>query len=84
MTQPEFKHCDLQLVEPVFDSPLTDLIIELNHLKKKRLGGTTPPRVFFDLKSIFHMMESIGSARIEGNNTSLLEYIETKIEEKTE
>ncbi|MBX9923176.1 MAG: Fic family protein [Rhabdochlamydiaceae bacterium] len=84
MTQPEFKHYDLQLVEPAFDSPLTDLIIELNYLKKKRLGGTTPAPVFFNLKSIFHMMESIGSARIEGNNTSLLEYIETKIEEKTE
>lgn len=27
-------------------------------------------------------MESIGSARIEGNNTTLLEYIETKLEEK--
>lgn len=84
MTVPQFKHYDLQLIDPSFDSPLTDLIIDLNHLRKKRLGGTTPPPVFFNLKSIFHMLESIGSARIEGNNTSLLEYIETKLEDKTD
>ena len=84
MTKAEFKHYDLTLVEPTFDSPLTDLIIDLNHLRKKRLDGTTPSQVFFNLKSIFHMLESIGSARIEGNNTSLLEYIETKLEEKVD
>ena len=71
MTKAEFKHYDLTLVEPTFNSPLTGLIINLNHLRKKRLDGTTPSQVFFNLKSIFHMLENIGSARIEGNNTSL-------------
>ena len=66
MTKAEFKHYDLTLVEPAFDSPLTDLIIDLNHLRKKRLDGTTPSQVFFNFKSIFHTLESIGSARIEG------------------
>lgn len=46
MTKAEFKHYDLTLVEPTFDSPLTDLIIDLNHLRKKRLDGTTPSQVF--------------------------------------
>jgi len=77
----QFKHYDLELIEPAFTSPLIDLIIDLNHLRKKQLGGTTPAAIFFNLKGIFHMMESIGSARIEGNNTSLLEYVETKLEE---
>jgi len=36
--------------------------------------------VFFQLKHIFHTLESIGSARIEGNNTTVAEYIETKLE----
>src|SRR5579871_825829 len=80
--EPIFKHYDLKLEEPPFDSFLTDLIIELNHLRKKRLEGTTPPRIFFQLKGIFHIMESVGSARIEGNNTTLYEYIETKLDEK--
>jgi Fic family protein len=84
MTQPKFKHYDLHLVNPDFNSSLTDLIIDLNHLRKKQLSGTTPPQIFFNLKTIFHMLESIGSARIEGNNTSLLEYIETKLDEKTD
>lgn len=41
--------------------------------------GSTHPRVFFQLKRIFHTLESIGSARIEGNNTTITEYIETKL-----
>jgi len=36
--------------------------------------------VFFQLKKLFHTLESIGSARIEGNNTTIAEYIETKID----
>lgn len=76
-----FKHTDLKLVEPSFGSKLTDLIIELDYLRKKRLGGTTHPIVFFQLKNIFHTLESIGSARIEGNRTTLAEYIETKLSE---
>jgi Fic family protein len=76
-----FKHYDLQLVVPDFRSPLTDLIIELDYLRRKQLGGSTYPVVFFQLKHIFHTLESIGSARIEGNNTTILEYIENKIAE---
>lgn len=79
MSQAKFEHYDLKLIEPSFQSKLTDLIIELDHLRKKRLTGSTHPKVFFQLKHIFHTLESIGSARIEGNNTTIAEYIETKI-----
>lgn len=81
MTKPRFIHHDLSLIEPSFGSPLTDLIIELDYLRKKRLGGSTHPKVFFQLKHIFHTLESIGSARIEGNNTTIAEFIETKLVE---
>jgi len=81
MSEPKFMHYDLKLVEPSFGSPLTDLIIELDHLRKKRIGGSTHPRVFSQLKHIFHTLESIGSARIEGNNTTIAEFIETKMED---
>ncbi|WP_229201318.1 Fic family protein [Arcticibacterium luteifluviistationis] len=74
-----FNHMDLKLVVPEFNSELTDLIIELDHLRRKSLGGSTHPKVFFQLKHIFHTLESIGSARIEGNNTTIAEYIETKL-----
>jgi Fic family protein len=72
----------LRLVSPSFDSPLTDTLIELNHLRKLRLQGTTAPWIFFQLKDIFHILESVGSARIEGNRTTISEYIERKIEHK--
>lgn len=70
----------LKLVSPSFDSPLTDTLIELNHLRKLRLQGTTAPWIFFQLKDIFHILESVDSARIEGNRTTISEYIERKIE----
>lgn len=79
----EFIHYDLDLITPEFDSSITDLIIELDHLRKKELGGTTHPKVFFQLKSIFHTLESIGSARIEGNNTTITDFIENKSNETT-
>jgi Fic family protein len=81
MSEAKFTHYDLKLVEPSFGSTLTDLIIELDYLRKKQLGGSTHPKVFFQLKHIFHTLESIGSARIEGNNTTIAEYIETKLTE---
>ena len=76
-SEKEFK---LRLVSPSFDSELTDCLIELNHLKKLKLQGTTAPWIFFQLKNIFHILESVGSARIEGNRTTISEYIERKIE----
>lgn len=81
MSEAKFLHFDLKLIEPSFGSKLTDLVIELDYLRKKSLGGTTHPKVFFQLKQIFHTLESIGSARIEGNNTTIAEYIETKLSE---
>jgi Fic family protein len=81
MSEAKFLHYDLKLIEPSFGSTLTDLVIELDYLRKKPLGGSTHPKVFFQLKHIFHTLESIGSARIEGNNTTIAEYIETKLSE---
>lgn len=77
-----FKHFNLKLVSPGFDSNLIDILMELNHLRKLRLVGTTAPWIFFQLKEIFHLSESIGSARIEGNRTTISEYVDQKIEKR--
>ncbi|MDP2558345.1 hypothetical protein Q8W15_15720 [Photobacterium damselae subsp. piscicida] len=82
MTEPNFKDFDLRLVNPSFEMDLTDTLIELNHLRKLRLIGTTAPWIFFQLKEIFHLLESVGSARIEGNRTTISEYVEQKIDSK--
>ncbi|NQV89927.1 Fic family protein [Candidatus Uhrbacteria bacterium] len=65
-----------------FDSPLTNLVIRLDHLRTKQLTGTTPAPVFFDLKRLFHILESVQSARIEGNRTTIAEIIDSRIEKK--
>lgn len=77
---PDFRHYDLALLNPGFDTPLVDVLNELEFLRRLQLTGTTPPPVFFQLKQIFHMLESLGSARIEGNHTTLADYVESKLE----
>ena len=72
----------LQMPNPAFDSELTRLVIELERLRSMRLKGSTHPAVFSQLKQIFHTLESIGSARIEGNNTTIAQFIETKLEDR--
>lgn len=75
-----FNHFDLALLNPAFDSPLVDVLTELEHLRRLKLTGTTPAPVFFQLKRVFHMLESLGSARIEGNHTTLADYVESSLE----
>lgn len=77
---PSFHHHDLRLLNPAFDSPLVDVVTELEYLRRLRLEGSTPAPVFFQLKHIFHMLESLGSARIEGNHTTLADYVESRLE----
>ena len=77
---PAFVHHDLTVLNPAFDSPLVDVLTELEHLRRLQLQGTTPAPIFFQLKHIFHMLESLGSARIEGNHTTLADYVESKLE----
>lgn len=76
----EFLHHDLELLNPSFDSGLVDVLSELEHLRRLQLSGDTPPAVFFQLKDLFHTLESLGSARIEGNHTTLADYIESKVD----
>jgi Fic family protein len=59
-------------INPSFDSPLVSEIFALERLRYTRLGGTTPPWLFFDLKEIMHILESVASARIEGNRTTVV------------
>jgi Fic family protein len=81
---PDFRHFDLRLVEPQFSSDLTNLVMELHYLKRYRLSGKTPPRIFFQLKEFFHLLESLSSARIEGNITTIAELVETQIDPQSE
>jgi len=74
-----FVHHDLRLLNPEFTSPLLDVLTDLEYLRRHEMRGTTPWSVFTQLKEVFHLLESLASARIEGNHTTLADYIETKM-----
>lgn len=67
---------NFSLYEPSFGSTLATQVLELEHLRRKVVQPTTHAIVFQQLKRLFHTLESVGSARIEGNNTTLAEYLE--------
>lgn len=69
----------LKIIDPHYSSSLTDLILELEHLRRKTISGSTPAPTFLELKEIFHLLESIASARIEGNHTTIAEAVEQSI-----
>lgn len=76
-----FNYFELKLVEPSWGDPVTDIILELEKLrtKNKVLRSAVSPVLFSELKEIFHILESLGSVRIEGNNTTLAEIVERSI-----
>lgn len=71
-------------INPSYDSKLTSVLFDLERLRYQDIEGSTAPWLFFDLKEIMHLLESIASARIEGNNTTLVSAANDVIEnEKT-
>ena len=74
----------IKIPEPRWGSRLANIILSLEKLRVKKLWGSVPPYIFFQLKNIFQILENLGSARIEGNNTTLSEYVEKIIDNKTE
>lgn len=44
--QANFKDYPLQLLKPSYDSPLTDILFELEHLRRVKLAVTTPEHIF--------------------------------------
>jgi Fic family protein len=77
----DISQMDLKVPKPEWGSELANTIIELEALRKRELKGSTPNHIFFEIKNVFQFLESIGSARIEGNHTTISEFVEKIIEE---
>lgn len=75
----KFIHHELRLLNPLFQSELLDVLTDLEHLRRLELKTTTPEPVFLQLKEVFHILESLASARIEGNHTTLADYVEARV-----
>lgn len=63
---------EYKLVNPNLNSELMSELFALEPLRYKFTSGTTPKWLFYDLKEILHLLESLASARIEGNHTTLI------------
>ena len=61
----------LYIPKPAVDTETIKLVIELERLRNRRVSGSTPPWLFFELKSLFHAIESIASARSEEHTSEL-------------
>lgn len=61
----------IKLINPSFNSELVSELFNLEKIRYTNLGGTTPPWLFFDLREIMYILESVASARIEGNRTTV-------------
>lgn len=74
----------LRLPNIGFDMPITDLIMDLEKMRYKIIESDTHPLVFRQVRQIFQTLESVGSSRIEGNNTTIMDYVESTKIKKTE
>jgi Fic family protein len=64
--------------EPNYNSKLTDIIIQLEHLRGRSVSSTASQQTFVQLKNLFHIIEALSSARIEGNHTTLAGFVEKR------
>lgn len=74
----------IKFYDPSWWSNLANIILDLEKLRWRKIFWKIPPHIFFQLKNIFQILETLGSARIEWNNTTLSEYVEKIIEKKEE
>lgn len=62
-------------IKPDFNSSLTSTLFKMESIRNEFISGDTPLWLFYDLKETLHLLESLNSARIEGNHTTLVEAI---------
>ena len=62
-------------IKPDFNSELTSTLFKMESVRNRFISGDTPLWLFYDLKDTLHLLESLNSARIEGNHTTLVEAI---------
>lgn len=72
------KPITFQTPEPSFNSRITDLVMEIEYLRKKETIVTIDPFIYNQLRNIFLDLDAMGSARVDGNKTGLSKYLEAK------
>jgi fido (protein-threonine AMPylation protein) len=67
-----------QTPEPLFNSKITDLVMDIDYLKRKETIVTTDPFIYNQLRDIFLDLDAMGSARVDGNKTGMSKFLEAK------
>lgn len=78
-----FKHFDLKLPNPDFNDPIVEMIVKLEILRGREIEIEVNRGLFNQLKEIFHKVESLCSARIEGNRTTISDYVQSEPQRET-
>lgn len=75
---------NIKLPTPILGSNLANLVVELETLRNNNLTSEINIFVFNQIKTLLNRLEILGSARIEGNNTTVMEYVEKRQEMDSE
>src|SRR5210317_1699355 len=78
---PRIKYTGFRMPEPAFGGNITDLIMDLEFLRRREVVMTTDSILFEQLRRIFRDLDALGSARIDGNKTGLTKFLESKEED---
>ena len=77
---PRVKYTGFKMPEPDFGSRITDLVMDLEFLRRREIQFTTDPVLYEQLRRIFRDLDAIASARVDGNKTALAKFLEAKEE----
>ncbi len=77
---PRTSNLGFRIPQPDFNSTVTDLVMDLEFLRRIDPQKNTDPILHQQLREIFRDMDSIASARIDGNKTGLSKFLESKFE----
>jgi len=64
--------------EPPFSSRITDLVMDIEYLRRKETVATVDPFIYNQLRNIFRDLDAMSSARVDGNKTGLSKFLEAK------
>lgn len=78
---PRVKYTGFKMPEPAFSGKATDLIMDMEFLRRREIVMTTDPILFEQLRRIFGELDALGSARIDGNKTGLTKFLESREED---
>lgn len=62
---------------PAYDSQLVGDLFEIEKLKQRQPGSTVHPGVLDEVRQVVQMLDCLGSARLDGNNTTNDEVVQS-------